>query len=176
VVVAGPAAAILSVLNPLLLLALLLLLSALLTSALSDHGSASDAADDPLSGNPKPVETTTFGECEPWDKTFNLVGVIARWIYDAGHSRGWNELHPVEFIQLLATEESETGRQRLQIDATDLAKGHLSGTRPKSDAATKEFLTFWCREVAAAREPDFKSTQRKALTDLHPSVPGSDVR
>jgi hypothetical protein len=164
-----------TVVLPLLPLAVLLFLLALITAALSHDGTASDAADDPLSGDPKPIDTDSFGTCQPWDKAFNLVGVIGRWIYDAGHSRGWNELHPVKFIQLLATADSEAGRQQLPIDPKDPSKGNLRGTRPTNDAGTKAFLDFWCREVASARDPEFQAVQRSALVDLHPSVHGSDL-
>jgi hypothetical protein len=156
---------------------LFMLLLALFNLAHSHDGSPADSADDPLSGNPSPIPPEALDSCQKWDQTFNLIGVIGRWVYDFGHTRGWNEIHPVLYVQLLATEKTETDRTTLPVDPKDPSKGTLRATRPKfdvknadPDAETKALLQLWCQEVAKARDPDFKDSQPDGLIDLHPQV------
>ena len=155
---------------------LILLLLAFINLIRSHDGSPADSADDPLSGNPQPIPSDSLDSCKKWDTTFNLIGVMGRWVYDFGHTRGWNEIHPVIYVQLLATEATEANRQSLPVDPKDPSKGNLPPVRPKSESETQALRNLWCSEVAKARDPDFKDRQSDSLVDLHPQVHESEIK
>ena len=82
----------------------------------------------------------------------NVVLVRGRWIYDAGHvdeNRGWNEIHPIRYCQIIDD-------------------GVFKG-----DWGTLKF-DEWCEQVDVAASPSVKVEQAKAENSwvIHPVIDG----
>ncbi len=89
----------------------------------------------------------------------DIVLVRGDWVYDAGHG-GWNEVHPVRYVQKLDIPEE------------------FHGATPADAALVKRFkelvLDPWCFEVGQAEDPLVREEQKKAENSwrIHPSIDG----
>jgi hypothetical protein len=144
------------------------LLFALLIRALSRHGSPADAnvsdGSDRNAGNIRDVDRPDPAPEDAelaahWDAEYDLIGVMGRWVYDFGHSRGWNELHPVKFAELLTTE---------QFDEQLQASGKPP-VRPTTEDQANTLLKIFESAVQQAMQVTAQQ-QRDAFFGAHPSV------
>jgi hypothetical protein len=144
-------AAVLAVLAFLALLALLIFLGALLVSHFSHQGDPGDAADpgDTRAGDPQPIPEGRLGTCEAWDSTFDLIGVTGLWVYDFGHTRGWNEIHPVRHVQFLSDAKIEMQRVIDKLDPI----------RPKTDSEGAALRDRFADGVTTAQGQALRAAQ-----------------
>ncbi len=161
-----------------LLILLLIYLAAKFVKDHSHHGNPADASDpgDVRSGDPKKVETVT---CDTWDASkdfwgnskFNLIAVKGRWVYDAGHSRGWNEIHPVRHVQLLTDETHEADRANPSGNAS-APSTPVQAIRPKTDSEAAALRDQFCAGVKFAQQPIVKDNQNRSanLYGFHPQL------
>lgn len=85
------------------------------------------------------------------------------WAYDAGHS-GWNEIHPVRFVQKLTDVIPAKYQSMSKADDTLVAE------------FKKEVLDVWCFHVGEASNPLTIAAQQDPANGwhIHPSVDGCD--
>lgn len=138
-----------------LIIALLILAVAWNTS---HHGSAKDALGDPEAGE------VNVGQ---------YVIVRGDWTYDAGHEDGWNELHPVTFIQRVQA-AVEFGPDGKEISRTD--PPWLEGNDQATVAAFKIRLADYCEQTHKPHEPEVEDEQKEPPNRwcLHPVVDGCE--
>jgi hypothetical protein len=109
---------------------------------------------DPASGKIKAADEDT-GEGG------DVVLVKGDWAYDAGHD-GWNEVHPVRYVQKLTdyVDKIYTGMDSADSDLVEKFK--------------KEVLDVWCFHAKQADDPDVKKEQREPENSwkIHPSIDG----
>jgi hypothetical protein len=134
---------------------LFLLLLAFLTRLASGHGDPEDAGT-PAAGLSPVANRDGSMANSTWDQRFTVVAVSGRWVYDYGHSRGWNEIHPVKYISKITDET---------IDAQRIAAGLLP-LRPRTDADVQARISLYCEGITS---PPFPSGAR-TLTAVHPSL------
>jgi len=148
---ASPLVAALIVIAAVLLLLLIIYVAARLIAANAHHGDPEDAGwDYDAWGEPRQVVKDSPDACVPWDDKFDLVGIRGRWVYDSGHTRGWNELHPVRYIQRLATKEQD---EELE------ARGEPP-YRPTTDEDAGAKRDLFCAEVDRSSKPQTQENQK----------------
>lgn len=134
-------------------------------------GSFADAANDPESGN-----------IEPEDRIF----VAGDLVYDAGHSDGWHEIHPVKHLQKICS------HKEVVIETFD-EFGHIYEvespnccpsvpTQPDNpffpSQSVKDFVTQfwdrWCKNYQVSQEPIVIKNQSEPENQwcLHPLIDG----
>jgi hypothetical protein len=88
------------------------------------------------------------------------VLVRGDWVFDAGHA-GWNEIHPVRYVQRL-----------------DNVADEFRGAAPADAALVERFklevLDPWCFEVSRAEDPAVIDEQGRPENSwqIHPSIDG----
>jgi hypothetical protein len=90
----------------------------------------------------------------------DIVLVRGDWVYDAGHA-GWNEVHPVRYVQRLDNVPPEFhGATRADAALVDRFK--------------TEVLDPWCFEVSRTDDPDVIEAQGEPENSwhIHPSIDG----
>jgi hypothetical protein len=138
-----------------LIIALLILAVAWNTA---HDGSADDALGDPEAGE------VNVGQ---------YVIVRGDWTYDAGHEDGWNELHPVTFVQRVQP------LKRFDADGDELPPLHppwQEGSDQATVAAFKLYLAEACEQTHKPYEPEVEDEQRDPPNRwcLHPVVDGCE--
>jgi hypothetical protein len=123
--------------------------------AATHNGEMSDVLD-PASGtlNPADPDTGLGGD---------IILIRGDWVYDAGHD-GWNEIHPVRYVQ------------KLEIP------NEYHGTDPADTALVERFkaevLDPWCFEVGRTDDPLIRGEQEKPENawHIHPAIDGCRER
>jgi len=89
----------------------------------------------------------------------DIVLVLGDWTYDAGHD-GWNEIHPVRYVQKLDIPEEFRGATEADAALVDRFKA--------------EVLDPWCFEVGRTEDPLVRAEQDKPENSwhIHPSIDG----
>lgn len=129
-----------------------LLIAGLISIPLRENGSWDDVANDPESGT-----------IEEEDRVF----VFGDQVYDAGHSDGWVEIHPVKHLQKMCSHETP-----------NCAPAEVTGApRFRSPAFVAEVKTFWdtwCGAVTLGRSAATLTAQQQPSNwwCLHPAVDG----
>jgi hypothetical protein len=140
---------------------LLLFLLAVFTYLVAGHGDPEDAglaaADINTIANDK-GQTPTTGA---WDDHFTLVAIRGRFVYDYGHSRGWNEIHPAKTISKITDDAFE--RQ--------LAEHKLPSMRPRTKAEVDDKILNYCDDVWPAT-----NTKPRTIAAVHPALVGSHLQ
>jgi hypothetical protein len=139
---------------------LLLFLLAVFTYLVSGHGDPEDA------GLPAASITTVAAEdgttpSGAWDARFTLVAIRGRFVYDYGHSRGWNEIHPARTISKITDDAFES---------LLLAHG-LPPVRPRTDAEVAPLVLKYCEDIWPSAD-----SGNRTISAVHPSLAGSQVR
>lgn len=119
--------------------------------AVTHNGDLNDVLD-PDSGTLTPADSETgLGG--------DIILVRGDWVYDAGHS-GWNEIHPVRYVQKLDIPEEFHGATMADAALVDRFKA--------------EVLDPWCYEVGRADDPLVRDEQEKPENSwhIHPSIDG----
>ncbi len=113
-----------------------------------DNGSFDDVKNDPESGT-----------IEEEDSVF----IFGDQVYDAGHSEGWVEIHPVKHLQKIFP----------PIDPSEPTDSvHFKELDFVADV--KEFWDTWCAAVREGRKPDTVAAQQEPqnIWCLHPLIDG----
>ena len=103
------------------------------------------------------------GTLDPADPKTGLGGdvILIRgdWVYDAGHG-GWNEIHPVRYVQ--------------KLDVSAEFNGDTPASAELVERFKKEVLDPWCFEVGKTDDPDVRDNQKKPENSwkIHPSIDG----
>lgn len=89
----------------------------------------------------------------------DIILVRGDWAYDAGHA-GWNEIHPVRYVQKLKVPGQFRGARPADADLVERFK--------------KKVLDPWCFEVAKTDDPDVRKNQKKPKNSwkIHPAIDG----
>jgi hypothetical protein len=90
----------------------------------------------------------------------DIVLVRGDWVYDAGH-RGWNEIHPVRYVQRLDNVPAEF-------------HGAAPTTPELVERFKREVLDPWCFEVGRTDDPIVIEAQGEPENSwhIHPSIDG----
>jgi hypothetical protein len=137
-----------------------LLLGGLISIPLRENGAWDDVANDPESG------TIEEEDC---------VFVFGDQVYDAGHSEGWVEIHPVKHLQKVCSHEAFL---KTLTDDPRCCPGELTGVPEFRSAAfvaaVKTFWDTWCAAVSLGRSAETLSAQQQPENwwCLHPAVDG----
>jgi hypothetical protein len=134
-----------------------LAIGALLGLVARHDGRWTDVANDPESGS---IEE---GDC---------VIVSGDEVYDAGHSDGWAEIHPVIHLQKMCALEDKEHPEKDCCEGT-LTTDPKFGTDKHVDFI-KRLWDNWCRAVQAGYKPEVIREQRQALHSwsIHPLIDG----
>jgi hypothetical protein len=94
----------------------------------------------------------------------DVILVLGDWVYDAGHSGGWNEIQPIRLVLKL------TG----VVDPRFRAMGKADVALV--EAFKKEVLDAWCARVAEASHPLTVAAQQDPENGwhIHPSIDGCE--
>jgi hypothetical protein len=141
----------------------LLALLAILTRLLSGHGDPEDAGLPDSDIERVATDDGNMANPDEWDKRFTVVAVRGRFVYDYGHSRGWNEIHPVNSIVKITDSNME---------ADLLARG-LPHIRPLTETELRPLIDEHCNDLVPWHRPNEPGT---SLVALHPSLPRSHVK
>lgn len=131
--------------------ALLTLIIGGIVWAATHNGDLNDVLD-PNSGTLTPADPDTgLGG--------DIILVRGDWVFDAGHG-GWNEIHPVRYVQKLDVPAEFHGDTRASAELVERFKN--------------EVLDPWCFEVGKTDDPDVRSNQKKPENSwkIHPSIDG----
>jgi hypothetical protein len=137
-----------------------LLIGGLISIPLRENGSWDDVANDPESG------TIEEEDC---------VFVFGDHVYDAGHSEGWVEIHPVKHLQKVCSRE---GFLRTLADDPNCCPAELTGVPQFRSAPfvaeVKTFWDTWCAAVSLGRSAATLTAQQQPENwwCLHPAVDG----
>ena len=134
--------------------ALLTLIVGGIVWAATHNGDLNDVLD-PNSGFPEAADPDTgLGG--------DVVLVRGDWVYDAGHA-GWNEIHPVRYVQKLEIPTEFHGDNPADTVLVERFK--------------REILDPWCFEVAKTDDPQVRAEQDKPENSwhIHPWIDGCHV-
>jgi len=141
------------------------LLGGLLSTIVRHNGSFSDVANDPDSGT-----------IEPEDCVF----VAGDEVYDAGHSDGWVEIHPVRHLQKVCLHGPyEADKAYYNPNCCPGKPTGAPGRNPEFDSPAfaldvKTFWDRWCSAYATSRDPVVIGAQQNPenLWCTHPLIDG----
>lgn len=91
----------------------------------------------------------------------DIILVRGDWVYDAGHG-GWNEIHPVRYVQKLDIPAEFHGAAPADADLVERFK--------------REVLDPWCFEVGRTEDPLIIEEQQKPENSwhIHPAIDGCE--
>lgn len=121
--------------------------------AATHNGELSDVLD-PNSGTLTPADPDTgLGG--------DIILVRGDWVYDAGHG-GWNEIHPVRYVQ--------------KLDVPEIYHGAAHADAALVSRFKKEVLDPWCFETGKSEDPLVIEAQKQPENSwhIHPSIDGCE--
>jgi hypothetical protein len=137
------------------------ILGGLISLVIRHNGDFSDVANDPDSGN---IEEE------------DCVFIKGDQVYDAGHSDGWVEIHPVRQLQKICSHTTflQPGEQYDAACCPSAATGSARFTSAQFAADVKAFWNSWCDAYTAADDPGTKGAQQEPpnLWCVHPQIDG----
>ena len=138
-----------------------LLVGGLISVAVRDNGSFEDVANDPDSG------TIEDDDC---------VFVFGDHVYDAGHSEGWTEIHPVKHLQKVCSSEMfKSDSSTYEPDCCPSATtGSAFFNSVQFHDDVKKFWDRWCEAVRVGRKAETLAAQDLPQNwwCIHPLVDG----